>query len=52
LTINARDLTARYCPECFETSKTKRYDFEDVVTPDSGVVRYRCEQCGAMIECQ
>jgi predicted RNA-binding Zn-ribbon protein involved in translation (DUF1610 family) len=52
LTINANDLTSRYCPECFETSKTKRYDFEEIVTPDSGIVRYRCEECGVMIECR
>ncbi len=50
LTINAGDLTARYCPECFETHKTKRYAFEALVTVDSGITRYRCEDCGMLIE--
>jgi len=50
LTIKAEDLPSGYCPECFETSHTKRYDFEDVVTVDPGRVRYRCEECGGMIE--
>ena len=25
LTLTAADLTGRYCPECFETTHTKRY---------------------------
>lgn len=50
LTINIGDLTTRYCPECFATYKTKRYDFEDLVTVDSGTTRYRCEECGILIE--
>jgi hypothetical protein len=50
LTINADDLTSRYCPECFETSRTKRYDFEEIVTVATGIVRYRCEECGIIIE--
>jgi hypothetical protein len=50
LTIRAADLTSRYCPECFEASRTKRYDFEEVLSVDSGLVRYRCEECGGIIE--
>jgi hypothetical protein len=50
LTINADDLPYRYCPECFETTNTKRYDFEDVAAVDTGIVRYRCEGCGVIIE--
>jgi hypothetical protein len=50
LTIKAADLPARYCPECFETTHTKRYDFDEVVPVDSGIVYYRCEACGGMIE--
>jgi hypothetical protein len=50
LTINADDLLSRYCPECFETSRIKRYDFEDIVTVVTGIVRYRCEECGVIIE--
>jgi hypothetical protein len=50
LTINASDLTSGYCPECFETSHTKRYDFEEIAIPATGIVRYRCEECGVIIE--
>jgi predicted RNA-binding Zn-ribbon protein involved in translation (DUF1610 family) len=50
LTIKVEDLPARYCPECFETSHTKRYDFEEIVPDDPGKVRYRCEECGGIIE--
>jgi protein-arginine kinase activator protein McsA len=50
LTINAQDVTERYCPECFATSRVKRYDFEALVTVDSGITRYRCEDCGVLIE--
>lgn len=50
LTINADDLTSRYCPECFETSNIKRYDFEEIVAVATGIVRYRCEECGVIIE--
>ena len=50
LTIKAADLPARYCPECFETTHTKRYDFDEVVPVDSGIVYYCCEACGGMIE--
>ena len=50
LTIKATDLTSRYCPECFETNNTKRYDFEEIVTVESGSARYRCEECGVIIE--
>ncbi len=50
LTIKPAELPGRYCPECFEATQTKRYDFEEVVVADPGIVRYRCEECGGMIE--
>jgi hypothetical protein len=28
----------------------KRYDFEEIAIDDPGKVRYRCEECGGMIE--
>jgi hypothetical protein len=49
LTIKVEDLTAGYCPECFETSQTKRYDFETITTVAPGREYYRCEECGEMI---
>jgi predicted RNA-binding Zn-ribbon protein involved in translation (DUF1610 family) len=51
LTIQADELTTRYCPECFETSNTRRYDFEAIKVEATGIVRYRCEDCGILIEC-
>jgi len=50
LTINADELTSRYCPECFESSQKKRYDFDEVVEVTDDIARYRCEDCGAMSE--
>jgi Zn finger protein HypA/HybF involved in hydrogenase expression len=50
LTINADELTSRYCPECFESSGRKRYDFDEVAEVKDDVARYRCEDCGVMIE--
>ena len=38
LTIKAVDLPGRYCPECLETTHTKRYDFDEVVPVDVGRV--------------
>jgi hypothetical protein len=50
LTIKPEDLPGRYCPECFEATGLKRYDFEEVVVVAPETVRYRCEECGGMIE--
>ncbi len=50
LTLGADELQFRYCPECFEGNGTKRYDFEEIAAVATGVVRYRCEACGVIIE--
>ena len=50
LTISADELGDRYCPECYENQGWKRYDFEEMKTPDTTSVRYRCEDCGVVIE--
>jgi hypothetical protein len=50
LTIPADELTSRYCPECFEGSGKKRYDFDEVAEVTDDIARYRCEGCGVMIE--
>jgi hypothetical protein len=52
LSITADELRGGYCPECFETQGKKRYDFEDAVEEGAGNVGYRCEECGALIECE
>ncbi|MCP4751108.1 MAG: hypothetical protein GY866_09455 [Proteobacteria bacterium] len=50
LTIAADELEGGYCPECNEMQGKKRYDFEEVATADSDKTRYRCEDCGVIIE--
>jgi hypothetical protein len=50
LTIAGEELGDGFCPECFETSGTKRYEFEQLATTESGGARYRCEECGAIIK--
>jgi Zn finger protein HypA/HybF involved in hydrogenase expression len=50
LTIAADELQGGYCPECFETHGRKLYDFDAIEAKDKGKVRYRCEQCGIIIE--
>ncbi|MBN2688778.1 MAG: hypothetical protein JXR85_11485 [Deltaproteobacteria bacterium] len=50
LTINADELNNRYCPECFEEHGRKCYDFEEVEATGTKRIRYRCEQCGVIIE--
>ena len=50
LTMAAEEIGDAYCPECFEASGNKRYDFEEIATPGTNIARYRCEECGAIIE--
>lgn len=47
--MSAEDLGDSYCPECFDRLGTKHYEFESVSAADGKVVRYRCEECGAII---
>jgi hypothetical protein len=50
LTIAGEELGDGFCPECFETSGTKRYEFEQLPATAGGGARYRCEDCGAIIK--
>lgn len=50
LTIKADELKGGYCPECYEESGVRRYDFEEVQAEEPDKVRYRCEGCNAIIE--
>jgi hypothetical protein len=50
LTIKVDDLTSRYCPECFAAKRIKYSDFDQVAAAPSDITRYRCEECGALIE--
>ncbi len=52
LVINAKDLADGYCPECFETRGKRHFDFDHIEdTARTGITRYRCEECGMIIEC-
>jgi Zn finger protein HypA/HybF involved in hydrogenase expression len=50
LTINADELHGGCCPECFDVHGQRHYDFDSIESPDKGKIRYRCEQCGLIIE--
>lgn len=50
LKITADELKGGYCPECFEVDGRKRYDFEELEAERKEKVRYRCEDCGLIIE--
>jgi hypothetical protein len=39
-----------YCPECFERSGKRNYEFEELETATEGAATYRCEECGAIIK--
>jgi len=49
LTISAEELGDGYCPECFDSTGAKQYDFESVENTARNLVRYRCEECGVII---
>ncbi len=50
LTIKADELGGGYCPECYEINGKKQSDFEEVAAEETTRVRYRCEDCGLIIE--
>jgi Zn finger protein HypA/HybF involved in hydrogenase expression len=50
LTITSAELGDSFCPECYEIHDEKRYDFDEMGAEESGPVRYRCEECGVIIE--
>jgi predicted RNA-binding Zn-ribbon protein involved in translation (DUF1610 family) len=50
LTIKADEIENSYCPECFEIHGQKRYDFEEIESKEIKIAKYRCEDCGAIIE--
>jgi len=50
LTLDGDELGDGHCPECFDTTGVRRYDFEALDSGES-VVTYRCEDCGALIKC-
>jgi predicted RNA-binding Zn-ribbon protein involved in translation (DUF1610 family) len=51
LVISPEELQGSYCPECYEAHGKKRHDFEEIETGENEKTRYRCEDCGVVIEC-
>lgn len=49
LTMAADELGDGHCPECFESSGTKHFDFEELTHAGRQEARYRCEECGIVI---
>jgi predicted RNA-binding Zn-ribbon protein involved in translation (DUF1610 family) len=49
LTLKSDELAQGYCPECFETTGKKRYEFDEILLSEEGTVNYRCEDCGVML---
>ena len=50
LTIKADELGESYCPECYEVNGNKQFDFEEVAAENTTRTKYRCEDCGLIIE--
>ena len=50
LVIAREELVHGYCPECYEARGVSHYEFEEVKEKQQPNVRYRCEDCGAIIE--
>ncbi len=51
LTLKRDELKNRYCPECYEVSGIKRFDFEEVAATENNQVQYRCEDCNLTWVC-
>ncbi|MFP4071966.1 MAG: hypothetical protein ACLFTB_07935 [Desulfovibrionales bacterium] len=52
LTISKDELGGGYCPECLERQGKRLADFDEVEHEPQPGTRYRCEDCGAVIECE
>ena len=51
LTLDAEELGEDACPECFESSGVRHYEFEEIEGPPGGGATYRCEECGVLVKC-
>jgi predicted RNA-binding Zn-ribbon protein involved in translation (DUF1610 family) len=50
LIISADELASGCCPECYAVNGERRYDFEGIEPKGDELPKYRCDQCGAVIE--
>ena len=51
LTLDAEELGDGPCPECFDKSGQRHYEFEELPATGDGAVTYRCEACGVIVKC-
>lgn len=51
LTLDADELGDNHCPECFDKSGQRHFDFEELNLKSDGAVTYRCEDCGVIVKC-
>jgi hypothetical protein len=51
LTLDAEELGDSPCPECFESSGKRNYEFEEIESAPGGAATYRCEECGVIVKC-
>lgn len=49
LIINDDELNNGCCPECYENTGDKWYDFDEIPDDASSHTQYRCEDCGIII---
>lgn len=52
LTINPEELRDGCCPECYEMRGEKRDEFEEMNAEKKAGARYRCLECGIIINSQ
>jgi hypothetical protein len=50
LVIAADELGGGCCPECYAVDGQRHYGFESVAVTEGEITKYRCEQCGVLIE--
>jgi predicted RNA-binding Zn-ribbon protein involved in translation (DUF1610 family) len=52
LTISREEIGDGHCPECYEETGMRHREFEEVEEAGEEKARFRCEDCGAIIEWQ
>jgi hypothetical protein len=50
LTIAADELADSCCPECFDRSGKRHYEFDQLEIAGDSEATYRCEECGAIVK--
>lgn len=50
LVISANELGGGCCPECYAEGGERHYDFEVLAAKEEEITKYRCDQCGSLIE--